>query len=183
MLFRPVQVNYDFSKILATDHDCHAGSCAVHQRAEMPEVYEPHGGYPDSLCLENTTIHQLWWDRDQLDWDELGQQLGIEVVSVSSIRQDPGNMIPYHRDMFHKITTKYPDRTERKVRANIFLEPAKLGHILEFTVDDQYQYFHSWQANTGFMFDTDVLHLSMNAGLQPKYTLQVSGFLLDNQSQ
>ena len=33
-----------------------------------------------------------------------------------------------------------------------------------------------WSAGDGFIWDSDHLHLSANAGLTPKYTLQVSGF-------
>lgn len=176
MLFKKVKVDYDFSTVLATDHTVHTGSCIQHQRRELADVHARVGALPDTYVMANTTIHQLWWDRDQVDYDELGRQLDIDVVSVSSIMQPPGNCIPYHRDMFHKITTAHPDRTDLKVRANIFLEPGKLGHILQFTLDDVHETFANWEANTGYMFDSDVLHLSANAGMQPKYTLQISGF-------
>ena len=39
--------------------------------------------------------------------------------------------------------------------------------------------FYIWaNAGDGFIWDSDILHLSSNAGMQNKYTLQVSGFLL-----
>lgn len=102
----------------------------------------------------------------------------MEIVSISSIMQPPGNVIPYHRDMFYKISQRYPDRTEKKVRANIFLEDGKLGHILQFTLNNEHSTITNWTANTGFLFDSDILHLSCNAGMEPKYTLQISGFYL-----
>ena len=106
----------------------------------------------------------------------------MEVVSISSILQEPGNVIPYHRDMFHKINERFPERSEPRVRANVFLQEGKLGHVLQFTVDQQHRTVTNWTANTGYMFDSEILHLSCNAGIEPKYTLQVSGLLLD-QSQ
>ncbi len=180
-MFSSIRLEYDFTRVLSADHDQHSGSCASHQVRELPEIYGTNG-HPKSYCLENTTIHQLWWDRDQLDFDNIGDQLGIEVISISSIRQDPGNVIPYHRDVFHKIRQSYPDRTDVCVRANIFLEDSRLGHMLQFTMDGCHEAVTDWRANTGFMFDNSIYHLSCNAGLEPKYTLQVSGFYL-NQSQ
>lgn len=181
-MFKEIFLEYDFSKVLAADHDQHAGSCASHQVKELPDIYGTTG-HPKSYCLENTTIHQLWWDRESLDYDEIGKQLGIEVVSISSIRQDPGNVIPYHRDMFHKIKKQYPNRSEVKVRANVFLEKSKLGHVLQFTLDGKNHTYADWACNQGFMFDDSVPHLSCNAGLEPKFTLQISGFLIKDQSQ
>jgi len=33
-----------------------------------------------------------------------------------------------------------------------------------------------WEAGQGFIWDSGPLHLSANAGMKPKYTLQISGF-------
>ena len=97
-------------------------------------------------------------------------------MSVSVIKQEPGNIIPLHRDMFYKIDSEYPNRKEEKVRANIFLEDWKSGHFLEF---DKEPHTH-WKANEGFVFNKEVTHLSANAGLEDKYTLQISGFYNDS---
>ena len=177
-MFKQVSVPYDFSVILAADHDTHTGSCIHHQVRELEDIYGTHGGYPKAFCAENTTIHQLWWNRDQLDFECLGTMLDMEVITVSSIRQDPGNVVPYHRDIFYKIRQQYPDRADRCVRANIFLENSRLGHMLQFTLDGKHHTVAEWQANTGFLFDSSILHLSCNAGMEPKYTLQISGFYL-----
>lgn len=178
MMFVPVNLDYDFSEILSADHDSHSGSCYHHQVRELDDIYGQFGGYPHAFCEANTTIHQLWWDDQQLDFAALGQMLDMQVITVSSIRQDPGNVVPYHRDVFFKIRQMYPDNQRRCVRANIFLEDSRLGHMLQFTLDGQHRAVTEWQANTGFMFDQTVLHLSCNAGLEPKYTLQISGFYL-----
>ena len=77
--------------------------------------------------------------------------------------------------MFFKIKEQYPDVKSEMVRANIFLEDWKSGHYLEF---DEKPYTH-WKANEGFVINQDVIHLSANAGLEDKYTLQVSGFYND----
>ena len=177
-LFKQVKLDYDLSKVLAADYFQHTGSCIQHQRKELVDIHDKVGALPDTYVLANTTIHQLWWDEDQVDYQKLGKQLQMEVVSVSSIMQPPGNCIPYHRDMFHKISVKYPDRTELKVRANIFLEDGEIGHLLQFTLDGVHEPIANWKDNSGYIFDSDILHLSVNAGMKPKYTLQISGFYL-----
>jgi len=175
-MFKQVELDYDFSLVLAADHDAHSGTCISHLVKELDDVYQNFGGFPRSLSTVNTTLHQLWWSRDQLDFDALGHMISVNIVLISSIRQDPGNIIPYHRDMFHKLRQLYPDSTDTCVRANIFLENSKLGHMLQFTLDGKHRAVTEWTANTGHMFDSSVLHLSCNAGLEPKYTLQLSGF-------
>jgi hypothetical protein len=132
----------------------------------------PDNKMPESLVLDNTAIHQKFFDKSEVDYFELGEKTGIDVVSVSVIKQEPGNIIPKHRDMFFKIKEKYPNSTAELVRANIFLEDWKSGHYIEF---DEQPHTH-WKANEGFIFNNEVIHLSANAGLEDKYTLQISGF-------
>lgn len=173
MNVRQIKLNYDFSTLLAADYDSVASSCSRYQVVEQKDIHDKYGGFPESFCYENTVIHQLWWDNTQLDFQEIGHQLGMEIITISTIRQDPGCIIPIHRDEFHRIKLQYPDRTEVKVRANIYLEDWKMGHFLQY--GDKVS--THWKAGEGFMWDHSVLHLSANAGLEKKYTMQISGFL------
>jgi hypothetical protein len=84
--------------------------------------------------------------------------------------------VPLHRDTFFQISKQYPDRTDLKVRANIYLEDWKLGQFIQYQTEDTYKTSVDWQKGSGFMWDSEVLHLSSNAGMQDKYTLQISGF-------
>jgi hypothetical protein len=177
-MFKHINVDYDFSKILSADYSQHTGSPIEYLPRDLADVYEKIGPLPTTYVQDNTTIHQLWWDEDQLDYQTLGKQLQMEIVSVSSIMQPPGNCIPYHRDSFYKISIKHPNRIGLKVRANIFLEDGDIGHLLQFTLDNKHKTIADWKANTGYMFDSSILHLSVNAGMKPKYTLQISGFYL-----
>ena len=172
-MFKPINLNYDFSIFLNADYDSVESSCIKHQVTEQKDTHEKYGGFPRTYDYNNTVIHQVWWTSDQIDFEQIGQQLGMEVITVSTIRQDPGCTIPVHRDEFYQIYTRYPDRKETKVRANIFLEDWKLGHFLQY-MDNVSTH---WKQGEGFMWDREVLHLSANAGLEPKHTLQISGFL------
>lgn len=175
MILKEISLDYDFAIFLNANYESTETSCIKHQVTEQKETHEKYGGFPNTFCYENTIIHQLWWTPDQVDFENIGKQLGIEVITISSIRQDPGCTIPVHRDEFYQIYTKYPDRKETKVRANIFLEDWKMGHFLQYNDSVSTH----WKKGTGYMWDREVLHLSSNAGLEPKYTLQISGFLLE----
>jgi hypothetical protein len=84
-----------------------------------------------------------------------------------------------HRDTFYQINQRYPGHTGHKVRANIYLENYKVGHFIQYQTDRGYETSTNWVEGDGFIWDDEVLHLSSNAGMQDKYTLQVSGFLIE----
>jgi hypothetical protein len=175
-MLQSIYLDYDFTTFLSADYGIHSGSCIKHMAQELTEIYQPYGGLPKSYQLVNTLIHQLWWTADQIDYKELEKQLGIEIVTVSSILQEPGCTIPYHRDTFYQINKRYPDRKELKVRANIYLEDYKLGHLIQYSNKDILHTSVDWKAGDGFIWDSEILHLGANAGLENKYTLQISGF-------
>ena len=176
-MIMPIKLNYNFSIFLNADYTVHSGSCIKHQVYELTDIHESFGGFPKSYCLQNTMIHQLWWTADQLDFEDIGTQLGMEVVTVSSIQQPPGCVVPYHRDTFFQISKRYPERTELKVRANVYLEDYKLGHLIQYVENNKINTNIDWQQGDGLIWDSSILHLGANAGMQNKHTLQVSGFL------
>jgi hypothetical protein len=174
-MLKSIYLDYDFSKILSADYTQHSGSCISHQVHELTDIHKQYGEFPKTYCYENTIIHQLWWTQNDIDFVELGRQLGMEVITVSSICQPPGCIVPLHRDTFYQINQRHSERTELKVRANIYLEDWKLGQFIQYDNEISVK----WQAGEGFMWDSSHLHLSANAGMEYKYTLQVSGFLLE----
>lgn len=175
MYFNKTHLNINYSRFINADYTVHEGSCIKHQVKECRDIHESYGGFPDSYSYDNTRINQLWYDKTQVDYVDLGGKLGIEIVSVSSIRQRPGCVIPLHRDMFYKITSLYPNDTRLKVRANIHLEDWKMGHFIQYND----KVFTHWKAGDTLIWDSEVYHLGANAGFENKFTLQVSGFLIE----
>jgi hypothetical protein len=178
-VLEPIKINYDPSVFLNADYTQHSGSCIQHQVYELTDIHKQYGGFPGTYTIKNTLIHQLWWDNTQVDFDELGRQLKMEIVTISSICQPPGNVIPLHRDTFFQIGQRHPARTELKVRANIYLEDYKMGHFIQYQENDHWVTSDNWRQGEGFMWDSSVIHLSANAGFENKYTLQISGFLIE----
>lgn len=171
-MLKAIKLNYDFSKLLSADYEQHSGSCIKHQVHELTDIHDKFGGFPKTYTIKNTLIHQLWWDNNQLDFDEIGRQLNMEVITISTICQPPGNVVPWHRDTFFQINQRFPTRQELKVRANVYLEDWKMGHFIQYNDSVSTH----WQAGEGFMWDSSIEHLGANAGMQDKYTMQISGF-------
>jgi hypothetical protein len=174
------RLELDFAPYLTANYDQHSSHNFGHQLEEYAELYARFGGLPASFNETNTVIHQLWWNEQQIDYGDLGTRLGMDVITVSTIRQDPGNVLPIHYDTFFLIGKNHPHRREPKVRANIYMQDWQLGHHLEYELDDQWQISHGWRAGDGLIWDSSHLHLSSNAGMSPKYTMQISGFLRQN---
>lgn len=178
-MIKKINLNFDFQNILDADYSKHYGSCISYQKIEQENIHKTMGGFPASYTEDNTRIQQLWFNDEEIDYKELGKQLGIDVVTVSSILQPPGNIVTVHRDTFFQINKKFPQNTRQKVRANVYLEDWKIGHFINYQDKDmEWQTSTHWKQGEGFIWDNSHLHLSANAGLEPKYTLQVSGFLL-----
>jgi hypothetical protein len=177
-MLKQIKLDYNFDKLLSADYNQHSGSCIQHQIHELTDIHKLYGGFPNTYSLNNTLIHQLWWDNKQIDYVEIGKQLGIEVITASTICQPPGNIIPLHRDTFFKIKQQYPNRHEQKVRANIFLDNWKVGHIVQYN-NGSWKTCDDWKQGEGFIWDSSILHLSANAGFENKFTLQISGFLIE----
>lgn len=174
-MLKKIKIDIDFQKFLSCDYP-EVGSCIKHQVDELKDIHEKFGEFPTTYSLENTGIHQKWWTNDEIDFNEFGQKLNMEVVTISSIKQMPGNTIPLHRDTFYQTKKKCPDRKEEPVRANIYLEDWKIGHFIQY----ENEVSTHWKQGEGFLWNSEVLHLGANAGMEPKYTLQISGFYNGN---
>ena len=98
-IFEPVKIDIDtdvFFNVKWEDYRC---SCIQHQKIEQSDLH-PDNKMPKSLVLDNTAIHQKFFERSDVDYEELGKQTGIGGMSVSVIKQEPGNIIPIQSDMF-----------------------------------------------------------------------------------
>lgn len=179
-MLREINLDYDLSVFLEpkADYSIHKGTCLAHQVHELTDIHEEYG-LGDTYDENNTTIQQLWYTDKQVDYAELGRQLDMEVITVSSILQPPGNVVALHRDTFFQINKRFPDDKRTKVRANIYLEDWKPGHMIQYQdIHDNRRWKTSdnWSAGFGYLWSSKVLHLSANAGMKNKYTMQVSGF-------
>ena len=181
-MLKKIKPKYDWSYFLPPnqDYSVHKGTCLAHQLDELTDIHEEYG-LGETYTSENTVIRQLWYDNTMVDFNDLGKQLNMEVITVSSILQPPGNTIALHRDTFFQIKKRFPDDKRLKVRANIYLEDWKVGHMIQYQdINDlnTWKTSDNWKAGEGYLWSSKPLHLSANAGMKDKFTLQVSGFYL-----
>jgi len=132
-MLRKIKIDYDLKYFLPPnqDYSVHKGTCLSHQVHELTDIHQEYG-LGETYTSENTVIQQLWYDNTMVDFDELGRQLNMEVITISSILQPPGNTIALHRDTFFQINKRFPDDKRLKVRANIYLEDWKVGHMIQY---------------------------------------------------
>jgi hypothetical protein len=169
-MVKPVFLDFDFSTILSADYTSVKGGF------EQPLFKDEGIDLPKSYCFENTKVHMVWWDRSQIAYDDIGHQLGLDLITVSSIMKEPGTVFPLHRDNFNNPLWDQT-RIDQLVRVLICLEDCKIGHIIQYIEDGKCRTRANWVAGDGFMWDSQVPHLTVNAGMQPKYTMQITGFL------
>tara|TARA_B100001057_G_scaffold390981_1_gene399102 strand:- start:1772 stop:2461 length:690 start_codon:yes stop_codon:yes gene_type:complete len=130
-----------------------------------PQYNEGHNTKPGS--------DKTAFDKGGFDKEFFEEQLGMDIVEVSSSRQMPGQFLTLHSDLFHGIIKRHPEWEGSLYRANIFMEDRKPGHFLE--VD--YKAVPDWKAGDGFIWDSTITHQSCNGGNEPKFTLQITGLL------
>lgn len=110
------------------------------------------------------------------DWQDLMlSQLPLECGIVILTRQDPGQILPWHRDRHFLLRKLYPDDKRMIVRILIFMEDWKIGHVLQ--IHDEMLY--NWKRGQAVIWHPNTYHVSANIGLEKKWTCNVTGFLTD----
>lgn len=169
-MLESVSINWNFSKIIAADHKKTVASSV------QTKIFKEGSDFPESYNLENTKIHQLWWTKDDLDFDQLGQQLNFQIKTVSSILLPPGSCIPLHRDTFHRLRTEYPDTPGKMLRAVIYATEYDLGQFTQYVNQGVNTVFTDWQIGQGHIWDDQVPHVTANASYRDLITVNISGF-------
>tara|TARA_A100001201_G_scaffold32515_4_gene35041 strand:+ start:161 stop:694 length:534 start_codon:yes stop_codon:yes gene_type:complete len=171
---KKIQVEGDFSNILNANYELEI-SAVTYDKEEQKDIHDKYS-WSDYYVDQNTIINQLWWDAADIPIRDLEKQLGMKILTISSIRQPPGQVIPIHKDIFHMIKLKY-EMLGKLVRANIHLNDWAPGHMIQYEKDEEWFNWTNWKTNQGLLFDESSLHIGMNGGTTHKYTLQLSGFL------
>jgi hypothetical protein len=117
--------------------------------------------------------HRLpaWTDR----FIELYQQRGWQDIGVAFYRMHTGTVMPEHRDLYRRYVEVFnlQGRETTIRRAIVFLEDWKSGHYLELNGHPVVQ----WQAGDTVEWQYDAPHMAANIGLEPRYTLQITGHM------
>lgn len=98
---------------------------------------------------------------------------GWKNVGVAYYRMDTGCVMPVHSDLYKRYVEVFNLQGQEHTiyRALVFLEDWKSGHYLEVHGAPVVE----WRAGTVVEWQYDAPHMAANIGLEPRYTLQITG--------
>ena len=107
------------------------------------------------------------------DWvTQLGHCLGWHNLGASLYRMNTEDVLPLHTDHYLSYQKAFAiDDLSIVGRCIIFMEDWKSGHYFE--IDGQA--ITDWKAGDYVTWQYDVSHMAANLGLDPRYTMQITG--------
>lgn len=106
---------------------------------------------------------------------EFYQQQGWLDIGVAYYRMCTGTVMPEHQDLYKRYIEVFDlqDQKQSIRRAIVFLEDWKSGHYLEIDGAP----VTCWSAGDVVEWHYDTPHMAANIGIEPRYTLQITGHL------
>jgi hypothetical protein len=103
------------------------------------------------------------------------RELGWKDIGTSYYRMGTGTVLPTHGDLYLRYIElfKLQGQEHRIRRAIVFLEDWKPGHYSEAGNVVKV----NWRAGDAIEWSYDAPHMAANMGLEPRYTLQITGHL------
>jgi hypothetical protein len=115
--------------------------------------------------------------RPQPRWNQqfinIYREMGWQDIGTSYYRMDTGTVLPEHGDLYVKYIQLFDllGQEHRIRRAIVFLEDWASGHYAECAN----QPVVNWSAGSIIEWEYDAPHLAANLGVEPRYTLQITG--------
>ena len=115
---------------------------------------------------------QPTWNQRFID---IYADLGWKDIGTSYYRMRTGTVLPTHQDTYRKYIELFglAGQEHRIRRAIVFLEDWKSGHYFEALGEARV----NWQAGQVFEWPYDTPHMAANLGPEPRYTLQITGWV------
>ncbi|MDX1952653.1 MAG: hypothetical protein SFY81_10745 [Verrucomicrobiota bacterium] len=130
-------------------------------------------GYPTDYVFCSTAILDPLLGEGQAAFiSSLLQLSGLGKPSAVLIKQLPGQMLPWHCDLFHTYRSTVsvkPDETV--VRYLVAMEAWDWGHYLAIGNS----VWHQWECGEAISWPYLMYHGSANCGRSPKFTLSITG--------
>lgn len=131
-------------------------------------------GYQSKICGALCDMrHRLpRWNHRFIEYYD---DLGWKDVGVAYYRMDTGTVMPVHEDRYKRYIELFnlEGREHTIRRALVLLEDWRSGHYLEVMGVPEVK----WSAGTVIEWTYDTPHMAANIGLEPRYTLQITGHL------
>jgi hypothetical protein len=131
-------------------------------------------GYPDRFTGDMCDMRrrQPSWNYHFVDYF---RDRGWKDIGTSYYRMNTGTVLPTHGDLYKKYIELFElhGREHRIHRAIIFLQDWRSGHYAEYEARP----FVNWSAGDVVEWQYDRPHMAANLGQEPRYTLQITGWL------
>lgn len=101
----------------------------------------------------------------------LDNMFGLYNQTYTFYRMDTLEIMPVHSDHYNTYCRLHDTTTEKVERVILMLEDWKPGHYFELDGIG----FVNWKAGDWFKWKGDVPHAASNIGVEPRYTLQITG--------
>ena len=126
--------------------------------------------FTGDMCDMRST--QPSWNRrfvdiyEQMDWKNIG---------TSYYRMTTGTILPTHQDLYSRYVELFDLQGQEHCirRAVVFLEDWQPGHYAEYNNQPKIK----WQAGDVVEWVYDAPHMAANMGPEPRYTLQITGWI------
>jgi hypothetical protein len=131
-------------------------------------------GYQSKICgdLCDMRMPQPSWNHRFVKHFE---SLGWKDIGTAYYRMTSGTVMPVHQDRYVKYIDLFDlkGREHTIRRALVLLEDWRSGHYLEAMGRP----YVNWSAGTVVEWTYDAPHMAANVGLDPRYTLQITGHI------
>jgi hypothetical protein len=131
-------------------------------------------GYPDKFTGDMCDMRspQPSWNQRFID---IFAAQGWKDIGTSYYRMNTGTVLPTHGDLYLRYVDLFnlQGKEQRIRRAIVFLEDWKPGHYAEYNSTAKVD----WRAGDVVEWCYDAPHMAANMGIEPRYTLQITGHL------
>lgn len=102
------------------------------------------------------------------------QKLNWQEPGVNLYRMNTGDILPTHSDHYIKYQKIHSIADPSTIwRCVVFMEDWKSGHYFEIDKTPVV----NWQAGDYVVWNYNVPHMAANIGLEPRYTMQITGMI------
>ncbi len=103
--------------------------------------------------------------------NDVADQVGLDNCGFVFYKMNQLDIMPPHVDHFDTYCRIFNVEREKVFRAIIFLQDWKPGHYFEYDGNG----LVNWKSGDYVIYSTNTLHAASNIGIEPRYTLQVTG--------
>lgn len=129
-------------------------------------------GYQSKICGDMADMRgrQPSWNSKFIDFFA---SMGWKDIGTSYYRMTSGTVMPVHQDRYVKYVNLFDLQGQEHTirRAIVLLEDWKSGHYLEVMGNP----VTNWHRGQVVEWTYDTPHMAANIGLEPRYTLQITG--------